>query len=276
MRHPAFSETRGGGIAAVNFMSYIVIALVAALASALTFFSGFGLGTLLMPAFAFFVPVELAIGMTAVVHFANGLFKVALVGGNAGRRVVFRFGVPAILAAFAGALALGALADLPPWYAYPVGERVFTVTPVKAAVGALLIAFTLWETLPSTKDRQFGPRWMPLGGVLSGFFGGLSGNQGALRSAFLVRAGLDKAAFIGTGAVIACLIDVTRLGTYTRQFAAARESIDYALLATGILAAFAGAYWGNRKLRKITLASVQRIVAAMVFLVGVGLMAGVL
>ena len=30
-------------------------------------------------------------------------------------------------------------------------------------------------------------RWLALGGVLSGFFGGLSGNQGALRSAFLLK-----------------------------------------------------------------------------------------
>mgnify|MGYP000679824147 CR=1 FL=1 len=55
---------------------------------------------------------------------------------------------------------------------------------------------------------------MPLGGVLSGFFGGLSGHQGALRSMFLVKCGLDATSFVATGVVIAIAIDLTRLALY--------------------------------------------------------------
>ena len=40
-------------------MEYIIICLAALIASALTFFSGFGLGTILMPVFAIFFPVEI-------------------------------------------------------------------------------------------------------------------------------------------------------------------------------------------------------------------------
>jgi len=50
-------------------MDYFVIALVAFTASLLTFFSGFGLGTLLTPAFALFFPINLAVALTAIVHF---------------------------------------------------------------------------------------------------------------------------------------------------------------------------------------------------------------
>jgi len=50
-------------------VEYVIICLAAFLASALTFFSGFGLGTILMPVFALFFPVEVAIGLTAIVHF---------------------------------------------------------------------------------------------------------------------------------------------------------------------------------------------------------------
>jgi len=39
-------------------IEYILIALVAFLTSILTFFSGFGLGTILLPAFLFFFPVD--------------------------------------------------------------------------------------------------------------------------------------------------------------------------------------------------------------------------
>ena len=44
---------------------------------------------------------------TAVVHLANNVFKLALVGRHAVRAVVIRFGIPAVVAAFAGAAALG-------------------------------------------------------------------------------------------------------------------------------------------------------------------------
>ena len=241
-------------------MTLLVIALVAAAASALTFFSGFGLGTLLLPAFAFFYPIDVAIASTAVVHFLNGLFKLALVGRHANRRVVLLFGLPAIAAAYLGARLLVGLAD----------------QTAKVIIGVLLICFTLLELSPRLSKISFPPKWLPLGGVLSGFFGGLSGMQGALRSAFLIRAGLSKEAFIGTGVVIACLIDVARLVEYVPNILTARAGLDFVMLATAVLAAFAGAVVGNRYLKKMTLERVQRLVAVMLLLVAIGLMTGVL
>ncbi|MBI4386078.1 MAG: TSUP family transporter, partial [Elusimicrobia bacterium] len=95
-------------------MKYLLICSAALLTSGLTLFSGFGLGTLLMPVFAIFFPVEAAVGLTAVVHFLNNLFKLWLLGRHADRPVVLRFGIPAILAAFLGAQALVWLSHLPP------------------------------------------------------------------------------------------------------------------------------------------------------------------
>ena len=42
-------------------MSYVLVCLVALVASTLTLFSGFGLGTLLLPAFALVLPVVLTV-----------------------------------------------------------------------------------------------------------------------------------------------------------------------------------------------------------------------
>ena len=84
-------------------MEYLIVCTVALLASGLTFFSGFGLGTILMPVLALFFPVTIAIAATAIVHFANNLFKLALVGRSANRDVLIRFGVPAVVAALIGA-----------------------------------------------------------------------------------------------------------------------------------------------------------------------------
>ena len=51
-------------------VDFVLIPLAALVASGLTLFSGFGLGTLLTPIFALFMPVELAVAATAIVHAA--------------------------------------------------------------------------------------------------------------------------------------------------------------------------------------------------------------
>ena len=117
---------------------------------------------------------------------------------------------------------------------------------------------------------------MPIGGILSGFFGGLSGMQGALRSAFLSRAGLSKEAFVATAAVIAALVDVSRLGVYARAVWQQAAELDLALLAAAVVAAFVGAVVGKQFLKAVTMESIRHLVAALLVVVGVCLMAGVL
>jgi uncharacterized membrane protein YfcA len=256
--------------------AYLVISLAALIASGLTFFSGFGLGTLLLPAFALFVPVDQAIAMTAVVHLVNSLVKVALVGRQADRATILRFGFPAIVAALAGAWLLGKLSVAEPLLEYQAFGRTFAVLPVKLAIGILLAAFAAVEVLPWFRGLAFPPRLMPLGGVLSGFFGGLSGMQGALRAAFLARAGLTAESFVATSAVIACLVDVSRLGVYAGKVVAVRGELDWPLLAAAVAAAVAGAIVGKRVLAGMKMETVQRIVAGLLVLVAAGLVSGVL
>src|SRR5512134_2033325 len=98
-------------------MEFVIVGAAALLVSILTLFSGFGLGTLLMPVFALFFPVEVAVAQTAVVHFANNLFKLVLFGRQADRRAVLAFGGPAFLASLAGAGLLVGLSELPAWFA---------------------------------------------------------------------------------------------------------------------------------------------------------------
>ena len=257
-------------------MAYLVISLAALIASGVTFFSGFGLGTLLLPAFALFVPVDQAIAMTAVVHLVNSLVKVALVGRQADRATIVRFGLPAIVAALAGAWLLGKLSVAEPLLEYQAFGRAFAVLPVKLAIGSLLAVFTAVEVLPWFRGLAFPPRLMPLGGLLSGFFGGLSGMQGALRAAFLARAGLTAESFVATSAVIACLVDITRLGVYAGKVAAVRSELDWPLLAAAVAAAVAGAIVGKRFLAGLKMETVQRIVAGLLVLVAAGLVSGLL
>ncbi|HKS05157.1 MAG TPA: sulfite exporter TauE/SafE family protein [Gemmatimonadaceae bacterium] len=254
-----------------------LICLVALAASALTFFSGFGLGTLLLPAFALFYPIDVAVASTAVVHFLNGLFKLALVGNHADHKAVIRFGVPAVIAALVGAALLVKLSSIAPIATYTfIGGREAVIQPAKLVVGALLIVITALELSPRFASMAVSPQYVPLGGALSGFFGGISGMQGALRSAFLIRLGLSKEAFIGTGVAVAVLIDISRLGIYSRSLVTQRAYLDYALLGAAVFSAFVGAYLGNRLLKKLTLRAIQQFVGAMLAIVGAGLIAGVL
>jgi hypothetical protein len=61
-------------------MELWVIVAVALLGAFLSFYSGFGLGTLLLPAFSLLFPLPVAIASTAVVHMLNNVFKLGLVG----------------------------------------------------------------------------------------------------------------------------------------------------------------------------------------------------
>ncbi len=257
-------------------MNYIVICMVALVASGLTFFSGFGLGTLLMPAFALFFPISEAVALTAVVHSLNGLFKLTLVGRNANRAIVLRFGLPAIAASFAGAWVLVWLSGIPPVYSYEAFGRSWAVLPAKLVIGTLLLVFGALEAIPRFSELSFGPKLIPVGGLLSGFFGGISGMQGALRSAFLIRAGLTKEEFIGTGVVIASLIDISRIGVYFKSASQWNGRLDYWLLTAAVVSAFIGAALGNRFIKKMTMGGVQRIVAAMLIAVAIGLITGAL
>jgi uncharacterized membrane protein YfcA len=257
-------------------MEYFIICLVALLGSGLTLFSGFGLGTLLVPVFGLFFPIELAIMLTAIVHFLNNIFKLILLGRSANMGVVLRFGIPAILFAFLGAYILSELTDMKPLFKYQMGKHHFEIMPVKLIIGIVLLFFSLFEVIPSLTQLRFDKKYLPIGGVLSGFFGGLSGNQGALRAAFLIRAQLSPQSFIATGVVIACLIDISRLTIYSKQIINNHNQFDYTLLAMATLSAFIGAYFGNKLVTKVTVSILQYIVTAMLVLFAVLLILGII
>lgn len=262
-------------------MDFVVICLVAFIVSGLTFFSGFGLGTLLMPAFAIFFPIEAAVAATAIVHLANNIFKLILIGKYAVMKVVIKFAVPAFIAAAFGAWILGYISELNYLTSYSISGKEFFVTPVKIVIALLMVIFSLFEFVPKFRNFQIKDKYIPLGGVLSGFFGGISGHQGALRTAFLVRTGLEKKALIGTMVTSAVIVDISRLIVYgltfiTKDFAVMKEAGILDLIIAGTIAAFIGAFLGRQLLEKVTLKGIQNTVAVMLMLLAFGLATGVI
>lgn len=257
-------------------MTYLIVCSVAAVAALLTFFSGFGLGTLLLPAFALFFAIEKAVALTAIVHFLNGIFKLALVRRHINWGVALRFGLPAALGALAGAWLLVNLASSGIRIDYTLFGRAVSITPPQLVIGVLLLLFAASELRPAAGRRGFPVRWQIPGGLICGFFGGLAGLQGALRSAFLIKAGLDKAAYVATGAAVAFFIDLSRLSMYANLIARHHAEFDYVLLGAAVLAALAGSVAGNRFLHKATMPGIQKLVAVLLFAVALGLITGLL
>ena len=257
-----------------EYVETTLLALIAAAASLLTFFSGFGLGTILLPVFIFFYPIDVAVTLTAIVHFLNGIFKVGLIGRHANKQIVLNFGIPALLFAYAGASLLVYLSAFPIHVQYKLFGIFLSTSPVKIVIGLLLLIFAVVEIFPAGRKPREGKMWLWFGGALSGFFGGLSGHQGALRSSFLIRLGMVKESFIATGIVIALMIDITRLPVYLRKFDRAEIINAWPVLLAAILAAFAGAYAGRRLLKNVTLRFVQYLVAVAVVVIGLLLALG--
>ncbi|GAA4277847.1 sulfite exporter TauE/SafE family protein [Aquimarina mytili] len=228
-----------------------------------------------MPVFALFFPIDIAIALTAIVHLLNNLFKLVLIGKKANLKTVFRFGLPAVLFAFLGAYLLGTLTDIQPLYTYRVSDKEYQITAVKICIATLLIFFSFFDLIPKLKRLEINTKYLPLGGALSGFFGGLSGHQGALRTAFLIRAQLSKEAFIATGVSIACFIDVSRISIYAKDLWQLRNSLNYPMLVTASVMAFIGAYFGNKFLKKITINTIQVVVGILLIvfaiLLGIGI-----
>jgi uncharacterized membrane protein YfcA len=234
---------------------YVVVAVVCAGASLLTFFAGFGLGTLLMPVFALFFPLDQAVALTAVVHLGNNVMKAGLMGRSIQWKVAVRFGIPALIGAFLGALSLQYLG--------------MNTSALGKVLGSLLIFFALMEVIPSLKNWHVDARWMMPGGLLSGYLGGLSGHQGALRTVFLRRLHLSKEAFVATGMAIALAIDVSRLGVYASADLLSQAQAESGLIITGLVAAFGGAVAGKYYLHKTTMDGLQKIIAVALVAFGI-------
>ena len=257
-------------------MNYILICCIAFLGSGLTFFSGFGLGTILLPIFGLFFPIDVAVALTAIVHFLNNCFKLILVGKSIDKRVLLSFGLPSIVAALIGAWMLHLISNIDLLHSYHLFGREFKITAIKLIIALILSFFAFVELSPKLSMLQFDKKLLPIGGFLSGFFGGLSGIQGALRTAFLIRLDLNKERFIATGIALACLVDIARLSIYSNQIWNRREELNWQLIFAATLSAFAGAFLGKILLKKITIQAVKIIVVTLLLLFSFLLAIGIL
>lgn len=259
-------------------MDYVIVAIAVVFASGLTFFSGFGLGTIMLPVFSLFFDVSVAVGATAIVHLANNIFKFALVSKHIHFPTLLRFGIPAMIFGALGGMLLKQMDGLPILLTYTLNGSTFEMTTIKVVIGVLMIFFAIFDLSPKLNTIQVQPKHLPIGGILSGFFGGVSGHQGAFRATFLTKVGLTKEQFIGTSNSVSLAVDFARLIAYflPLSFLASKSEIRFrdaimdgqTLLIVGIVFAFLGTFIGKQLVKKTTIKGIQKTVGVLLIVMG--------
>lgn len=233
-----------------------VIAAVAFLAGIVAAVSGFGIGSLLTPAFALHAGTKAAVAAVSLPHLAGTLQRYWILRRHVDRRMLWAFGATSA----AGGLA-GALAHI--W----LSSRYLTVI-----FGALLILAALAEATGWMAKVRWGRRTAWVAGALSGAFGGLVGNQGSIRSAAMLGFDVPKEAFVATATAIGLFVDGARLPVY---LATQWDDIasQWPQVASAIVGVCIGTAIGSRLLERIPRAAFRRIVALLLFALGAYMLA---
>lgn len=213
--------------------------------------TGFGIGSLLTPAFGLHMDMRVAVAAVAVPHVVGTAVRLWLLQGGIDRRVLWSFG----LTSAAGGLAGAALYNL-------ASNRW-----LKAVFGVLLL-FAAFSQASGLARRMRFHGWVAwVAGALSGLLGGLVGNQGGIRSAALVGFGLSKETFVGTATAIALFVDGARLPFYLAyQGHDMRAMWPWLVVAT--LGVIAGTVLGSRALTRIPEAWFRNTLAIVLALLG--------
>jgi uncharacterized membrane protein YfcA len=233
-------------------LEHIVFLICAFFAGAIATVAGFGSSTLMIPVAILFMEIRLAIVVVACFHLFNNLFKVKLFFKGIDFKLFISFGIPSIIFAFVGAY-LSASAN----YEF-----------LTKFMGAFLVVFAIFSFLMPKLEIKQNQSTSFLGGALSGFLAGLIGLGGAIRSMFLVSFNLPKEIYIATAALIALVVDLTRIPTYIGT-GAITDSRYYALLPFLFVIAFLGVKTGKKFVEKVNQAIFRKLVLSALLLAGI-------
>ena len=225
------------------------------IAGGLAAVTGFGIGSLLTPILAMQVDTQLAIAAVSVPHVVGTALRFWLLDGKVDRKVLWSFG----LASAAGGLAGAALQG---W----LGNRWLDVL-----FGALLLFAAGSQATGLARRMRFRGVVAWLAGALSGFLGGLVGNQGGIRSAALLGFDLPKQTFIATATAIGLFVDGARLPVYVATQGTALMTI-WPWVALASIGVCVGTVFGNHTLARIPEVWFHRVLALVLALLGMVMM----
>jgi hypothetical protein len=179
-------------------MEIFLITTITLIASIVGAVSGFGTSTIMIPVLLIFLPLPETLLFVGIIHAFNDIWKIILFKSGLNWRIILTFGVPGIIFSFIGA------------------SLILNIPPIllTRGIGVFLLVYAIFILVhPSFKIASNNSTAI-IGGSLSGFFAGIFGTGGAIRSAFLSMFNLPKSVYIFTGGAIALIIDSTRIVTY--------------------------------------------------------------
>lgn len=236
-------------------MEIILITFTVIIASSVGTLTGFGTSILLVPLLLSFYPVPQTLLFVGIIHWFGNIWKLLLFRKGFQWKLILSFGIPGIAATYLGA------------------ELVFDISTalLSRILGSFLIIYVIYLfTKTSFKIKQSLPAGA-CGGALSGFFAGLFGMGGAIRSLFLTSFDLPKAVYIATAGAIALTIDTTRLTTYILNGSRLPRLLFLGLLIF-VPASFLGAKIAKSVVDKIPQKYFRKVVAAFLLLMGLKLL----
>ena len=176
----------------------LLVAIGSFLAAALTVPAGFGLSTILTPLVLLLMGPHEAVAVVAVVHGAHNAGKFSALRESVDFEAFRRYGVWLVLGAILGAAL----------------QNEVPQKPLLALIGAFLVSLPLLSMSEGWTGYRIPEANDSLGGFGSGFMGGLTGHQGALRAMFLTRRLPDKMTYAATASVLALCVDLSRVPVY--------------------------------------------------------------
>ena len=233
----------------------IVLFVAATVAGGIATITGFGIGSVLTPLLATSVGTRLAVAAVSIPHFFATALRFWRLRAHVDKRVLLRFGIPSAAGGLTGALLHNV-----------AGNRALAVV-----FGLLLLFVGVSELTGFSRRIRFNSVVAWIAGALSGFLGGLVGNQGGIRSAALLGFDIDKHAFVATATATGVIVDVARMPTYFITQGRQIASI-WTLVLIATIGTIVGTIFGERLLRLIPGPLFRRVVAILVLALGIYMM----
>ena len=211
----------------------IAVIIAALVASILAAVAGFGGAVIMLPVLVWAVGIQDAIPILTVAQLIGNLSRVIFNNRELRWPVVWRFALGAVPAAV-------------------IGGIIFATAPAAALVrllGVFLIVMVVYRHTRWGKSARLTLRgFIPLGAA-SGILSAVLGTVGPFAAPFFLSYGLIKGAYIGTEAMTAVIMHITKLGVYGSYSLIGIHTllIGVAIGAVMIL----GTYVGKRLLNKV-------------------------
>lgn len=212
--------------------------------------AGFGIGSLLTPLLALDMGMSLAVASVSIPHVTGTALRLFRLRSAIDRHVLLRFGILSAVGGLTGALLYTKLTN-----------RALTMT-----LGILLVLTGISALL------GWAQRWRPrrgawVLGLLSGFFGGIAGNQGGIRAGAMMHFDLPPAAFVATATAVAMMVDLARMPVYVVRGGGAMAG-EWPLIATATAGVILGTLMGERVLLRLPPDRFRKVVGSLILVLG--------